>query len=106
MEFVSVILNVFIVPFCGAFAFLKKSKRTASRFDFAGIYSFFCVLNFIFSRAAVSLVRLFFSDIDNHPLFVTTVVFLCAMILAVLAVIFTDFIHIELLIGKKDETKK
>lgn len=46
MEFVSVILNVFIVPFCGAFAFLKKSKRTASRFDFAGIYSFFLCAEF------------------------------------------------------------
>ena len=97
-------INLFLLPLSTLFLYYKKSGREADIVEKAGLYALFCVLNLIFVKAVCAVLRSL-CDVGVSMLSVkyTVIAFACSLVLCFLSVVFTDFIHVELFLRKRDE---
>mgnify|MGYP006919059446 CR=1 FL=1 len=103
MNYIIMLFNIFIVPFCGFFIYIKNCKKIFPVFEIFGFYSLFCTLNLIAVRLPVYFLRLFGIQVFLWSVFYTAISFCCVLVISGLFIIFTDYIHVNFLIRKKDE---
>ena len=100
-------INLFLLPLLTLFLYCKKAARETAVFEKAGLYALFCVLNLLFVKAAwLVLKKVLQVEIPYWSVGYTVIAFAVSLVLFFLAIVFTDYIHVELFLRKRDESEE
>lgn len=97
-------INLFLLPLLTLFLYCKKAARETAIFEKTGLYTLFCVLNLIASKVGCKVFEMLLgAEISRWSLKYTVIGLVASFVLFFLAIVFTDYIHVELFLRKRDE---